>query len=75
MHERFNRELLEPAALRIQERNLREIERAIDRLKSAGPEWDSWFRRERYRAAWRRRDRGWLQRKRNCDRFGAGQNG
>ena len=74
MKERFDNEMLQLAALRIRERNRREIERAIDRIKEQRTEWDDSFRREWFRAAWKRTHHGWMRRSRNDDTFGGGQN-
>ena len=57
MDERFNTAMVELAALSMKERNRREIERAIDRVKEPKLAADDWFRRQWYRAAWQRSHR------------------
>ena len=57
MDERFDWAVLQLAAHQIRERNHREIERAIDRIKKPKSATDDWFRREWYRAAAQRRQR------------------
>lgn len=52
MNGQLGRATLELAALRIRERNQREIERAIDRIKESRSAFDGWFRRQWYRAGW-----------------------
>ena len=62
MDKRFDWAVLQLAALRIRERNRREIERAIDRVKEPKSAADGWFRREWYRAATRRGQRLFVRR-------------
>ena len=74
MKERFDNEMLELAAARIREGNLREIERAIDRIKEQQTEWDDSFRREWFRAAWKRTHHDWRRRKESTGNDGGVQN-
>ena len=73
MKERFDNEMLELAAARIREGNLREIERAIDRIKEQRTEWDDSFRREWFRAAWKRTHVSWPRRKESTGNDGGVQ--
>ena len=73
MKERFDNEMLELAAARIREGNLREIERAIDRIKEQRTEWDDSFRREWFRAALKRTHVGWPRRKESTGNDGGVQ--
>ena len=74
MKERFDNEMLELAAARIREGNLREIERAIDRIKQPQSVLDDWFRKQWYRAAWRRRKQRWSGRTQHVKHCGGVSN-